>query len=53
MIILEGQHKVLGKGIFVTDIQKGSLAFKVSSNTDLVLYTLFLYKSIFETLYPL
>ena len=30
MIILEGSHKVLGKGIFVTDIQKGSLAMRVS-----------------------
>ncbi len=28
-MIIEGAHKVMGKGIFVSDIQQGSLAFKV------------------------
>ena len=30
IMIIEGSHKVLGKGIFVSDIQQNSLAFKVS-----------------------
>ena len=29
LMIIEGNHKVLGKGIFISDIQKESLAFKV------------------------
>ena len=29
-MIIEGSHKVLGKGIFISDIQQNSLAFKVS-----------------------
>ena len=30
IMIIEGSHKMLGKGIFVSDIQQNSLAFKVS-----------------------
>ena len=29
VMIIEGAHKLLGKGIFVSDIQQKSLAFKV------------------------
>lgn len=29
-MIIEGAHKALGKGIFVSDIQQGSLAFKAN-----------------------
>ena len=29
VMIIEGSHKVLGKGIYISDIQKNSLAFKV------------------------
>ena len=29
-MIIEGSHKTLGKGIFISDIQQNSLAFKVS-----------------------
>lgn len=29
LMIIEGSHKVLGKGIFVSDIQQNSLAYKV------------------------
>ena len=28
-MIIEGSHKVMGKGIFVSDIQQDSLAFSV------------------------
>ena len=28
-MIIEGAHKVMGKGIFVSDLQQSSLAFKV------------------------
>ena len=30
LMIIEGAHKVLGKGIFVSDLQQGSLAHKVN-----------------------
>ena len=30
IMIIEGSHKTLGKGIFISDIQQNSLAFKVS-----------------------
>ena len=30
IMIIEGSHKVLGKGIYISDIQRNSLAFKVS-----------------------
>ena len=30
IMIIEGSHKAFGKGIFVSDIQQNSLAFKVS-----------------------
>lgn len=30
IMIIEGSHKVLGKGIFISDIQQKSLAFKVT-----------------------
>ena len=29
IMIIEGAHTILGKGIFISDIQKNSLAFKV------------------------
>ena len=32
VMIIEGSHKVLGKGIYISDIQKNSLAFKVCNN---------------------
>ena len=33
VMIIEGSHKLLGKGIFVSDIQQKSLAFKVNLPT--------------------
>ncbi len=30
IMIIEGSHKILGKGIFVSDIQQNSLAFKAN-----------------------
>jgi hypothetical protein len=32
IMIIEGSHKSLGKGIYISDIQKNSLAFKVNSS---------------------
>ena len=40
IMIIEGSHKAFGKGIFVSDIQQNSLAFKVGStykNTNIIL----------------
>lgn len=34
-MIIEGSHKVLGKGIFVSDIQQNSLAFKAGCSRSL------------------
>jgi hypothetical protein len=31
IMIIEGSHKVIGKGIFISDIQQDSLAYKVTS----------------------
>ena len=33
IMIIEGSHKAFGKGIFVSDIQQNSLAFKVCSTS--------------------
>ena len=44
-MIIEGSHKVLGKGIFVSDIQQNSLAFKVKNkkpSKTLQSFTLFM-----------
>ena len=41
IMIIEGSHKAFGKGIFVSDIQQNSLAFKVGigstfKNTNMI-----------------
>ena len=45
-MIIEGSHKFLGKGIFISDIQQDSLANKV-------LGEIFYFKSKFLTKFPL
>ena len=34
IMIIEGSHKSLGKGIYISDIQKNSLAFRVNSSLE-------------------
>ena len=43
IMIIEGSHKAFGKGIFVSDIQQNSLAFKVGigstfKNTNMIFF---------------
>ena len=41
-MIIEGSHKVLGKGIYISDIQKNSLAFKVWLKLDSKMISVYL-----------
>ncbi len=36
-MIIEGSHKVMGKGIFISDIAQGGLAFKVTYSQEPIL----------------